>query len=215
MATLGPVFDPDAARVKLWATATVLAPPLVLFANWVVSSAFGVMEGVPLVGVELTPLQGFVVGVYVTGAFAALAYCWGEWDVALGRASKSWPSATAIVESSRVGERDVYRRGRCYRLEVKYHYKVQDTEYECDRVQFGNTWLDDEAFVRTLAKKYHHGVKVEAHYNPDDSSSAVLDTSEELIARLESEYRSKAYLLAAMPVIFFVGIWVHDLFHGG
>jgi len=213
MATLKPALDP-ATRVKLWATAIVLAAPLVLFVNWAISSAFGVMEGVPLVGGELTPLQGFVVGVYVTGPFAALFYCWGEWDVALGHASESWPTATAIVESSRVAERDVYRRGMCYRLEVEYEYKVQDAEYKCDRLQFGNTWLDDEGFVRNLAKKYHPGAKVEAHYNPDDPSSAVLDTSEDVIARLESDYRSKTYFLAAMPVIFFVAIWLHDLFHG-
>jgi len=213
MVTLLSAFDPDAAREKFWAAATVLAVPLVLFANWAISSAFGVMEGTSFVGDALTSLQGFVVGVYVTGPFAALFYCWGEWNVARGHESKSWPTAPAVITSTRVAERNIYRRGICYRLEVEYDYKVQDFEYECDRMQFGNTWLDDEGFVRNLAKKYHRGAKVAVHYNPNEPSSAVLDTSEEVVTRLESDYRGKAYLLAAMPVIFFVGIWLHDLLH--
>jgi uncharacterized protein DUF3592 len=215
MTTDLPAIDRDAVGVTFWATATALAAPLVLFATWALSSAFGLMEGVAFVGDELTPLQGFIVGCYVTGPFAAVFYCWGEWNVARGHASKAWPTAPAIVTSSHVAERNIYRRGLCYRLEVEYNYKVQDFEYECDRMQFGSTWLDDEDFVRNLAKKYHRGAKVAVHYNPSDPSSAVLDTSEELVTRLESDYRGKAYLLAAMPVIFFVGILLHDLFHGG
>src|SRR5262245_54308772 len=143
MASVQSASDPGPARVNFWATATVLAGPLVLIANWVFSAAFGIMENTAFVGQELTPIQGFVVGVYVTCPFAPVLYCWGEWNVALAHASKTWPTATAIVKSSRVAERNIYRRGVCYRLEAEYDYKVQGAEYECDRVQFGNTWLDD------------------------------------------------------------------------
>jgi Protein of unknown function (DUF3592) len=215
MTTDLPAIDRGATGVTFWATATVLAAPLVLSATWALSSAFGLMKGTAFVGDALTPLQGFVVGCYFTGPFAAIFYCWGKWNIALGHASKAWPTASAIVTSSDVAERDIYRRGICYRLEVEYDYKVKDFKYKCDRLQFGNTWLDDENFVRNLAKKYHRGAKVAVHYNPSDPSSAVLDISEELVSKLEGDYRGKAYLLAAMPVIFFVGIWLHDLFHDG
>jgi len=202
-------------RVRFWATATYLAVPLVLLTTWTVSSIYGVLDGVPLVDVGLTPLQGFVVGVYITGPFAAMLFCWGEWNVARGHASTSWPTAPGIVQESRVVESYLYRRGACYRLEVKYSYKAQGDEYMSERLQFGNTWLDDEDFVRRLAQKYPAGAQIAVHYDPKHPSSAVLDTSDEVIAELESDFRGRAYFLAAVPVMFFVGIWLNDYFRGG
>src|SRR5471030_1731861 len=129
MTTVQFAVDRSATRVKFWATATILAAPVELLATWAVSTAFGVMDGTPFVGVDLTPIQAFVVGCYVTGPFAAVLYCWGEWNVACGHASQSWPTAPAVVRSSRVADRNIYRRGTCYRLEVTYSYKVDGFEY--------------------------------------------------------------------------------------
>ena len=196
-------FHSDAVRVKFWATATVLAAPVVLLANWAISTAFGVFDGLPLVGVNVTPLQAFVIGVYVPGSFGVVMFCWGEWNVARSRATKTWPTTPAIVTSSRVAERDVYRRGMCYRLEAEYRYKVQGVEYTSDRVQFGNTWLDDEDFVRKLVAKYPQGAQVAVHYDPSDPTSAVLDASDEVVAELESDYRGGAYLDGRLSGDFF------------
>lgn len=213
-------IDSATMRVRFWAAATVLAPPLVVFAVWAVSTASGVM-GDYFVDVtsRTTPLRAFVIGAYIGGPIAALVYGWGEWNAALGHASKAWPTASAIIKESRVAEQGTYvktmRTGTRYRLEVEYRYRVQGTKYTNRRVQFGNKWLDDEDFVRKLAAKYPAGAEVTVHYNSKNPSSAVLDTSEDVVAELESDYRALAYACAATPVIFFVTYWLKQLFQGG
>ena len=161
-------------------TCSIRAPPLVVFAVWVVSTATGVM-GDYFVDVRspTTPIRAFVIAAYIGGPIAALLYGWGEWNAALGHASKAWPTASTIIKESRVAEKGVYvktmRTGTRYRLEVEYRYRAQGAEYTGRRVQFGNKWLDDEDFVRKLAAKYPAGAEVTVHYNPKTPSSAVLD----------------------------------------
>jgi hypothetical protein len=210
-------IDPATMRVRFWAAATVLAPPLVALAVWAVSTATGVMgDYFADVTSPTTPIRAFVIGAYIGGPIAALLYGWGEWNAALGHASKAWPTATARIAESRVAEKGTYvktmRTGTRYRLKVEYRYRVQGAEYLSRRVQFGDKWLDDEDFVRELAAKYPAGAEVTVHYNPKNPSSAVLDASDEVVAELESDYRALAYACAATPVISFVTYWLKQLF---
>ena len=210
-------IDPVTMRVRFWAAATVLAPPLVVFAVWAVASATGVMgDYFTDVTSPTTPLRAFVIGAYIGGPIAALLYGWGEWNAALGHASKAWPTATAAIQASRVAEQGTYIKtmqvGTCYRLEVEYRYRAQGTEYTSSRVQFGNKWLDDQEFMRGLAAKYPAGAEVTVHYDPRKPSSAVLDTSEEVVAELESDYRARAFWFATAPMIFCVVTWLKELF---
>jgi hypothetical protein len=208
-----PVIGNEAAKLNFWAAATWLSPPLALIATWAFSSYFNVLNWYSMLGDHVTPLQAFVIGLYTMSPFAACLYAVSEWSAARARSTKSWPAARGIVKSSEVADRYVHKRGRVYRLDIDYRYKVDGVEYESNRIQFGSTWLDDDDFVDKLAKKYPAGADVAVHYDPNKPESAVLDTSDEVAAAYASDYKSRAYVLLGTISGFPISAFLYDVFH--
>jgi hypothetical protein len=112
-------------------------------------------------------------------SFGAFFYAQSRWYLARAPASRRWPTVPGVVQADEV-ER---RQGlfiMFYKLALRYHYEVGGISHEGDRVQFGPARVAAKELIATLAEKYPPGAQVNVPYDPNDPSTAVLETSEEM-----------------------------------
>jgi Protein of unknown function (DUF3592) len=211
MTTVTPATDANIARANFWKRAVWILPPLTLAAVWAIASFFGVFDGVPLVGQDLTPLQAFLLSCGMFHPVAAYFYTSAQWNIARAQGSRTWPAVRGFVKSSQVVERYNSRWGTTYKLDIDYRYKVGEREFSGDRVEFGNPRVSDQDFINRLAGKYRTNAEVMVHYDPADPTIAVLETSEESALAYASGNRWRAYFFLFLPVLFWLVMVLHPL----
>jgi len=96
---------------------------------------------------------------------------WNLPAIRFERAAATWPTASGQVLVSEVARR--FRIGASsYVANVRYRYRVGNTDYEGGRVRFRNIfgWQDAEREVY----RFPAGSRVTVHYNPSRPEEAVL-----------------------------------------
>ena len=97
------------------------------------------------------------------------------------RASASWPTTDGEVVSAAIARDSTRIRGggynHFYRADVRYRYHVNGKPYESDTFTFGvphsySSQTEAESEVATYAVGRH----VEVHYDPDNPSSATINS---------------------------------------
>jgi len=89
--------------------------------------------------------------------------------------SPSWPTVEGTVLESKVETR--LGKGPRNMLEVRYEYTVDGRRYESSRVFFSQGSYRFRANPEAVAERFPVGSHPAVHYDPDEASIAVLDTS--------------------------------------
>jgi hypothetical protein len=90
-------------------------------------------------------------------------------------ASAAWPSTLANVIFSHVEEMRT-TEGSSYRPVVVYRYSAAGSEYEGQRIRFGNLY-GSERSARAVSDRYPRGSQHAVRYNPEKPEDAVLETT--------------------------------------
>ena len=100
-------------------------------------------------------------------------------DVAKG---KSWPSVQGQIISAGIEIPNVRisdEEPDC-RVNVRYRYRVNAVDYECDRIAFGAPEDMTQIAAEAVVAKYATGAAVRVHYDPKHPGRAVLDGEKNL-----------------------------------
>lgn len=93
----------------------------------------------------------------------------------------AWPTATGMVESSAVSEREEQDSEgdseTAYYPEVAYAWTVNGQRYTGRRIQFGETpRFARQTAAQTVCDRYRPGASVPVRYDPANPAEAVLET---------------------------------------
>jgi hypothetical protein len=112
----------------------------------------------------------------------------GGYNVWMGMASQSWPTAEGKILSSRIqSRRDRDSSGRAttmYTAKVDYEYQVGERQFRSQRVQYGLFSSSARNQARDVMERYPQGRAVKVRYNPDSPEVAVLDPGAHPLALL-------------------------------
>ncbi len=169
----------DNATVAFWGIALAVAPAAALLLPLTVIWLLGGYENFQWVDQSVTFIRGLGLLGPMFFPFGAFFYAQGRWNLARARASRRWPTAPGVVQSDEV-ERRQTSYFMFYKLTLSYRYEVGGTSYEGDRVQFGPARVAERELIERLETKYPPGAQVNVHYDPNDPSTAVLETSDEM-----------------------------------
>jgi hypothetical protein len=161
---------------QFWEKMTVLGPVGCLVVLLVFGSVTGVFD-LPMVGQEVSPLQGFTILAIMLFPMAAWFYVMVQRDVALSRMSRSWPTVPGVLEQ-RMAEQRSTLRGNTYAITLSYSYEAGGRKYRGDRLAFAPSRLDAGALLDGLLDKYPANAAVTVHYNPVDPQDSVLETDD-------------------------------------
>ncbi len=103
---------------------------------------------------------------------------WGWWAQRQAQVSRSWPTVLGQVETTWVTEDADPDDGTAYQAHVRYRYAVAEQGYRSTRIQFmGPPSFSSRHKAEAFLARYPEGASVTVHYNPEDPSEAVLETT--------------------------------------
>jgi hypothetical protein len=88
--------------------------------------------------------------------------------------ASSWPTVQGTVRSSEVAE-VWHRKGRSYRADIKYDYRVGPTSYVGERVRVEGFSLGLKGGAEKVVSRYPAGQAVTVHYESENPDSALLE----------------------------------------
>ena len=116
---------------------------------------------------SITPWEGFAgwITVFVWCCFGtAMVVKWGWKNVALAKASLTWPKTAGAILSSQIGV-DSDADGTAYRALVRYSYRVDSTDYEGTRISAGSERISElPSGAERAVARYPQGATVEVAY---------------------------------------------------
>ena len=192
-----PVATNDRSAVAFWRRAMILGPPVALVLPPLLIRLFGGFESFEWIDKPVTFLQSLGILSAMCFPFGTFLYARSGWDQARARASRTWPTVSGLVQSSKIERRLTGLPMLVYKLALSYSYHVAGNAYEGDTVQFGPKYVKARAMIEALAEKYPPGVAVTVHYDPSDPGTSVIETSDEM-AR-QNRWQIWAYFL--LPVL--------------
>jgi hypothetical protein len=92
-----------------------------------------------------------------------------------GAASAGWPTASGVVEASRVTSSRDSDGGTTYGASVEYGYTVRGRGYRSRKVTAGDYSSSDRSRAEGIVSKYPAGRQVAVRYDPANPSEAVLE----------------------------------------
>jgi|SRR5579862_6309232 hypothetical protein len=187
----------DKTSVAFWGIMIAVAPAAALLLPAIAIWLLGGYENFEWVDQPVTFIQGLGILGPMFFPLGAFFYAQSRWNVARARASRRWPTVPGTVLADEV-ER---RQGpflMFYKLMLRYRYEVGGNSYEGDRIQFGPARVTAKQLIEMLAEKYPPGAQVNVHYDPNDPSTAVLETSEEMA----QQNRWRIWFFFAGPFLF-------------
>lgn len=173
---------------------TVLGPVGCIVALLVFGRLVGIFD-LPLVGQEVSPLQGFTILAIMLFPMAAWFYAVVRRDVELSRMSRSWPTVPGVLDERKADQR-VTPRSNSYLITLSYSYEVDGRKYRGDRLAFAPSRLDAGDLLDGLLDKYRANAAVTVHYNPIDPQDSVLET-DDAPAR---QRMGRVYMLVLLPI---------------
>jgi hypothetical protein len=96
----------------------------------------------------------------------------------IGLAAK-WPTVSGIIELSTTEsyvKRENGRNETVYAPAVEYSYEVRDRQYRSRQVKLGVEISGSKFIADKIAMKYPQGSRVTVHYDPQNPSSAMLES---------------------------------------
>src|SRR4051812_24644963 len=102
-------------------------------------------------------------------------------QISLGKGSLNWPAVPATIDSSevkateRVGEKK--RVYTTYSADIAFHFTVSGKEFTSNMAMIDQPPKTFAADAQALVQKYPAGSTAMAHYNPQNPTEAVLETS--------------------------------------
>lgn len=169
-----------ANAVNVWRAAMLIGPVAAFVLSLIVTASLNSFDDFELVNKPLTFLQAL-------GMLGALCFPCGVFVLArsrlhcaLARASQDWPTVSGVVRKSEVKRRITGLPMVLWQLALAYDYRVSATHYEGEDAQFGPKYVSSRPLIDKLAERYPVGSEVAVHYDPNDPSISVLETSDEL-----------------------------------
>ncbi len=115
----------------------------------------------------------------IFGAVGLGISIWGAIVLTNAKASGSWPSVPGKVTESRVVSKTSRdsdgHSDTTYSAHVVYRYEVENAEYTCDTVSFGEYGTNTPKHAREIVVRYPKGKEVTVHYEPEKPTKAVLE----------------------------------------
>ena len=179
---------------RFWAAAMLVAPVTALLLMGVLAWAIGAFSGRNFVGDNLNPGEAFVFLGAICFPLAAFMFARAEFNRSRARASRSWPVAEGEVTKCEPTSR-LTGHGMTYALDFACTYSVAGQSYTTEQVQFGTGRVGSRDLIDELARKYPVNSKVMVRYDPDDVSSAAIESSDEMA----SDNRSLFWMLVIPP----------------
>lgn len=102
----------------------------------------------------------------------------GVHGLALGFASRSWPSTKARIlqsEVERVTSGSGEDRSTSYHAKVTYEFTVDGVTYKGDRVAAADIGRDKSAHARRIVTRYPKGSRTSVYYMPEKPSKCLLE----------------------------------------
>ena len=111
---------------------------------------------------------------FTLGGIAGIGY--GTMTVLHASRMKNWPTAEAIIISSKVRVQTPDSGGSStYIAEIRYRYEIAGRLYTSDRLASANYGTNNSSRAHGQVRKHAAGKKVAVYFDPDDPSYAVLD----------------------------------------
>lgn len=123
---------------------------------------------------------GSTIGSVIFGAIFLIAgyfiaFSFGAPVLENAKASESWPKTTATIVESKV-EKSRSDGKTMYSAQVEYKYEVDGQEYTNDTIWFGGNYsTSSRSGPQKTVAKYPVKKTVDAFYNPEEPSTAVLE----------------------------------------
>jgi hypothetical protein len=111
----------------------------------------------------------------VVGIFGAIALAFGIWASITAENANDWPTTMGEVTQSYI-QTQHGREGTTYSPVVFYTYQVDGFSYTSNRVSMMTVSSSDYSQAANVVERYSVGSMVEVHYDPDQPSSAMLET---------------------------------------
>lgn len=123
---------------------------------------------------KLSPLGSIIMGVVFALIGGSVAFVWGKPMLDKAKASKNWPTASGVVQESRV---ETHRGddSTTYSPHVIYTYAVDGLEYKSDTIYFGKYSSNSISTHQEVVKRYPEKKKVDVYYDPENPVTSVLE----------------------------------------
>ena len=172
----------ESRAIVFWSAASWLMPLCVVIGGLILLRVLGASDGIE--GDPFTRSQIAVIIGIICLAPTAFMYAQDEWNLARGRLSRGWPTASGQVLSGRVMQKKIWQIGprtTGYWLDIAYRYVVKDREYIGDRVQFGPSTVPYPVLIEDFAARYPKGAEVNVYYDPEHPECSVLETGGDMV----------------------------------
>jgi hypothetical protein len=101
-------------------------------------------------------------------------------DIVMGQKSSSWPNVSGtVIQSIMETKQDTDAEGfssTTYGAKIHYKYLVGGKEYESWRRTFSEVSTSSMRRTQEILARYPQGASVAVYYDPEDPSSAVLES---------------------------------------
>lgn len=190
-----------------WEVAKLFGPVATLVVLGLLTWLTGSLDGLPLVGQDVTPFQGFLILGLMLFPISAFLFARVEFHRAQAIASRDWPTAPGTVGKSAMTRRWT-GHGMTWALDFACNYEVDGRPYVLEHVQFGTGRTMSEDLIEGFVDKYPVGANVAVRYNPASPEISTLESSEEM-ARYS---RGLAWYVFWPAPIVFVFLALRNLF---
>jgi len=123
---------------------------------------------------------GLFIGTIIFGGLGILLmFSWIQ-SMQMARASKSWPSVSGKITSSKVMKvlESTDKKGKkhyTYPAQIKYNYTVEGQNHVGSRISFGDYSSNTPGHAEGIVKNYPAEKNVRVYYDPDFPVQAVLE----------------------------------------
>jgi hypothetical protein len=95
--------------------------------------------------------------------------------------TKNWPVAQGVITVSQMGSKfdptpsSTVRARTLYSSAILFKFNVDGTEYESDKITWGEFSTSDKRMIEKKLAEYPLGKKIAVHYNPENPSDCIVN----------------------------------------
>jgi len=158
----------------------VIVPIVVLLAMLGIGNAFGISLEKTDYTLSWHAYLSFVywmgLPIFPGGSFLIMK---SLFECARAAASRQWPVTRGKILSSEVTWTLAGRGGIMYGAKVSYRYSAAGRYFENNAIQAAPANFYDREIAKDIAARYPVGADIDVHYDPEDPSESVLDSSDD------------------------------------
>lgn len=100
---------------------------------------------------------------------------WGYGVMKIAKSSLNWPTTQALIVHSQIKSTSVSGEVEYqHSADIAYRYTVNGKEYASNKIIVGDYSSNSSSRAKKIIRRYRKGSYVEAYYNPEKPSEAVL-----------------------------------------